>query len=87
MTAQAVSDAEAFRSCGSCPTIGITRVCISETTMPPKASTATTAVGWGGGAVPAAADRSSASDMKEVSVVTQVYLTQATLWSLIDLSK
>ena len=43
MTAQAVSDAEASSSFGSSGTIGMTRVCISETTMPAKASTATTA--------------------------------------------
>ncbi|GGQ47705.1 hypothetical protein GCM10010250_18520 [Streptomyces althioticus] len=67
MTAQAASDAEAFRYCGSCPTIGITSVCISETTIPPSASTGTTAPVLGGAAVPVVTDLSGASDMKEVS--------------------
>ncbi|GAB3172640.1 hypothetical protein GCM10027162_15410 [Streptomyces incanus] len=69
--AQAVSDAEAFRYVGSCPTIGMTRVCISETTMPLKASTATTALDLGGADSPAAAGRVGASDMRELSVVAQ----------------
>ncbi|GAB2812254.1 hypothetical protein GCM10027073_50530 [Streptomyces chlorus] len=69
--AQAVSDAEAFRNFGSCPTIGMTSVCISETTMPPKARTATTALGLGGADSLASAGRMGASDMRELSVVAQ----------------
>ncbi|GGQ25606.1 hypothetical protein GCM10010233_48440 [Streptomyces pseudogriseolus] len=67
MTAQAASDGEAFRYWGSCPTIGITSVCISETTIPPSASTGTTAPVLGGAAVPVGADCSGASDMRQVS--------------------
>ncbi|GAA0287374.1 hypothetical protein GCM10009540_03300 [Streptomyces turgidiscabies] len=65
MTAQAVSDAGAFRSFGSSGTIGMTRVCISETTIPARASTATTAFGLGGADVPAPAGRVRALDMAE----------------------
>lgn len=63
VTAQAVSDAGAFRRLGSSGTIGMTRVCISETTIPPKASTATTTFGRGGAAAPGAAVRGWAWDM------------------------
>ena len=44
VTAHAVSDAGAFRYSGRCGMIGITSVCMSETTMPENARTATTAV-------------------------------------------
>ncbi|GAA3163382.1 hypothetical protein GCM10020255_047680 [Rhodococcus baikonurensis] len=44
VTAHAVSDAGAFRYSGRCGMIGMTSVCMSETTMPENASTATTAV-------------------------------------------
>ncbi|GGN26667.1 hypothetical protein GCM10011578_061400 [Streptomyces fuscichromogenes] len=63
MTAQAVSEAGAFSRVGSSGTIGMTRVCISETTIPARASTATTAFDLGGAGVPAAAGRVRASDM------------------------
>ncbi|GAA5167583.1 hypothetical protein GCM10023214_41990 [Amycolatopsis dongchuanensis] len=45
MIAHVVSPADAPSSPGSTGTSGITRVCISETTIPPKASTATTTFG------------------------------------------
>ncbi|GAB2959401.1 hypothetical protein GCM10023080_019250 [Streptomyces pseudoechinosporeus] len=63
MTAQAVSDAGAFRRVGNSGTIGMTRVCINETTIPPKASTATTTFGRGGAAAPVVAVRGCAWDM------------------------
>ena len=44
VTAHAVSDAGAFRYSGRCGMIGMTSVCMSETTMPENARTATTAV-------------------------------------------
>ncbi|CAM5661522.1 hypothetical protein STENM36S_01627 [Streptomyces tendae] len=47
VTAQAASEADASRSFGSSGMIGITRVCISATTIPARASTATTAFGRG----------------------------------------
>lgn len=52
VTAQAAFDAEASRYFGSSGTIGITRVCISETTIPAKARTATTAFDLGGAESP-----------------------------------
>ena len=55
--AQMVSDALAFRSVGSWGISGITRVCISETTIPEKASTITTAVGRGGADAPTGSAR------------------------------
>ncbi|GAA3780349.1 hypothetical protein GCM10022206_19190 [Streptomyces chiangmaiensis] len=78
MTAQAVSADEPCRSFGSSGTIGITRVCISETTMPPKASTATRAFDLGTADVPAPAGRAGASGMAGASVGVQMCLTQAT---------
>ncbi|GAA2404858.1 hypothetical protein GCM10010255_44150 [Streptomyces coeruleofuscus] len=63
MTAQAAFDAEASRYLGSSGTIGMTRVCISETTTPARASTATTAFGLGGALDPVSAWRATVSDM------------------------
>jgi hypothetical protein len=48
---QVVSAGSAWRSSGSWGTSGITRVCMSETTMPPRASTTTTTFGRGGAAL------------------------------------
>ncbi len=47
VTAQAASEADASRSFGSSGMIGMTRVCMSATTIPARASTATTAFGRG----------------------------------------
>ncbi|GAA3997050.1 hypothetical protein GCM10022232_37520 [Streptomyces plumbiresistens] len=66
MTAQAVSEAGASRSRGRSGTIGMTRVCISETTIPAKASTATTAFDLGGASLPASAGLARASDMRSL---------------------
>ncbi|GAA2763643.1 hypothetical protein GCM10010103_26840 [Streptomyces paradoxus] len=63
MTAQAVSEAGALSSRGSSGTIGMTRVCISETTIPPKARTATTALARGAGGSPVSAGRGRAWDV------------------------
>ncbi|GGX18675.1 hypothetical protein GCM10010321_36580 [Streptomyces chartreusis] len=63
MTAQAVSEAGASSSFGSSGTIGMTSVCISETTIPAKASTATTAFDRGGAPAPASAGGAGAWDM------------------------
>ncbi len=65
VTAHAVFDAEAFRYFGNSGMIGMTRVCISETTIPAKASTATTAFDLDGAEEPASAGRARASDMAE----------------------
>ncbi|GAA2696215.1 hypothetical protein GCM10010428_76970 [Actinosynnema pretiosum subsp. pretiosum] len=48
MIAQAVSAGSAFSSFGNCGTRGITTVCMSETTIPVKASTQTTVFAPGG---------------------------------------
>lgn len=48
VTTQAAFDGEACRYSGSSGTIGMIRVCISEITIPARASTATTAFGLGG---------------------------------------
>lgn len=68
VTAQMVFDAEASRSFGSSGTIGMTRVCISETTIPARASTATTAFDFAGAEPPTSADRARASGMAEPPV-------------------
>ncbi len=61
--AQAVSAAGAPRRLGNCGTSGITTVCMSDTTMPEKASTATTV--FAGGRSVGSAERTGAVDMAE----------------------
>lgn len=79
VTAHAVFDAEASRSFGSSGTIGMTRVCISETTMPAKARTATTAVDLGGAEPSASVGRARASDMDVPPSGEPVCLTHSTI--------
>ncbi|GHA18008.1 hypothetical protein GCM10010303_30130 [Streptomyces purpurascens] len=62
--AQAAFDGEASRYLGSSGTIGMTRVCISETTIPAKASTPTTAFDLGGADDPPFAWRARGWDME-----------------------
>jgi hypothetical protein len=71
VTAQAVSEAGASRSFGSSGTMGMTSVCISETTIPARASTATTAFGFGADD-PASAGRARVSDMAGPPWTTRV---------------
>lgn len=59
MTAQVVSDAEAPTSVGNWGTSGITKVCMSETTIPARASTTTMVFARGGPAVREGTARSS----------------------------
>ncbi|GGR41270.1 hypothetical protein GCM10010251_67400 [Streptomyces aurantiogriseus] len=72
MTAQAVSEAGAFSSSGSFGTIGMTRVCISETTIPAKASTATITFGFGGEDAVVSAGRVGVSGMAGLRLSRQV---------------
>ena len=61
--AHAASDAEACNRCGSSGMSGITKLCISDTTMPANASTATTTFGRRAGDVSASATVVGACDM------------------------
>ncbi|CAM5270203.1 hypothetical protein SAURM35S_05668 [Streptomyces aurantiogriseus] len=63
--AQELLDGEAPRSFGRSGTIGITRDCISENTIPPKARAATTALALGAVALPSSPVRGEAWDMVE----------------------
>jgi hypothetical protein len=62
--AQAAFDGEASRYLGSSGTIGMTRVCMSETTIPAKARTPTTAFGLGGAGDPVFAWWATGWDME-----------------------